>query len=256
MCTVVILRRPGHDWPVILAANRDEMTARPWLEPGRHWPDRPEVVAGLDKEAGGTWLGLNDHGVAAGVLNRVGSLGPASDKRSRGELVLEALDHAEAFEAATALSHLDPTSYRTFNLLVADQSQAFWLRNLGTEGPGWVEVFELPPGLSMLTARDRNDQSSPRINAHLPRFRAATPPEPETGDWHGWQDILASPMSVTSDDPLSAMTVVTNQGFGTVSSSLIALPTAPESLDAPLRVPVWLFAAGRPDQTEFTPVSL
>src|ERR1700685_676462 len=56
MCTLILLRRPGHDWPVIVGANRDEMKARPWRPPGRHWPDRPEVVAGLDELAGGSWL--------------------------------------------------------------------------------------------------------------------------------------------------------------------------------------------------------
>ena len=86
---MVILRRPGHRWPVLIGANRDEMIDRPWQPPGRHWPDRPDVVAGLDSLAGGSWLGINDWGVAAAVLNRHGSLGPASERRSRGELVLE-----------------------------------------------------------------------------------------------------------------------------------------------------------------------
>src|SRR5215472_12933777 len=108
MCTVVILRRPDHRWPVLIGANRDEMIDRPWRSPDRHWPDRPEVVAGLDVLAGGSWLGINDWGVAAAVLNRTGSLGPAPDRRSRGELVLEALDHADAVTAAEALSYLDP----------------------------------------------------------------------------------------------------------------------------------------------------
>src|SRR5689334_23299078 len=115
MCTVVIQRRPNHPWPVLIAANRDEMGDRPWRAPARHWPDRPDVVAGLDELAGGSWLGLNDAGVVAGILNREGTLGPAAGKRSRGELVLEALDHADAAEAARALSHLDPRAYRPFN---------------------------------------------------------------------------------------------------------------------------------------------
>ena len=90
------LRRPGTAWPLVLAANRDELASRPARPPARHWPDRAEVVAGLDVQAGGSWLGINDHGVVAGVLNRTGTLGPAAGKRSRGELVLEALDHADA----------------------------------------------------------------------------------------------------------------------------------------------------------------
>jgi len=72
VCTVVLLRRPTHAWPLILGANRDEMADRAWLPPARHWPDRRRVVAGLDRLAGGTWLGVNEFGVVATVLNRRG----------------------------------------------------------------------------------------------------------------------------------------------------------------------------------------
>src|SRR5207248_2606717 len=125
MCTLVILRRPNHDWPVIIGANRDEMIDRPAKPPGRHWADRAEVVAGLDLLAGGSWLGINDWGVAAAILNRHGSLGPADGLRSRGELVLEALDHADAAAAAAALSQLNTAAYRSFNLIVADNRDGY-----------------------------------------------------------------------------------------------------------------------------------
>nr|NIR96622.1 NRDE family protein [Gammaproteobacteria bacterium]NIT62340.1 NRDE family protein [Gammaproteobacteria bacterium]NIV19288.1 hypothetical protein [Gammaproteobacteria bacterium]NIY30920.1 hypothetical protein [Gammaproteobacteria bacterium] len=129
MCTLVILRRPDHAWPLIVAGNRDEMRDRSWAPPGRHWDDRPEVVAGLDRIARGSWLGVNDHGVVAVVMNREGSLGPAPGKRSRGELVLEALDHAEAVAGAQAMAELDPRAYRTFNLFIGDPLSAFWVRH-------------------------------------------------------------------------------------------------------------------------------
>ena len=128
MCTLVLLRRPDAAWPLVLAANRDELASRPARPPGRHWPDRPEVVAGLDAQAGGSWLGINDHGVLAGVLNRVGTLGPATGKRSRGELVLEALDHADAASAVAALADLDPDAYRPFNL-VPDEEELMRIRS-------------------------------------------------------------------------------------------------------------------------------
>ena len=178
MCTVVFLRRPGHAWPMVIAANRDEMADRPWRPPARHWPDRPEVVAGLDELAGGTWLGINDHGVVAGILNRPGTLGPAAGLRSRGELPLEALDHADADAAAAALRALDARAWRPFNMFVADNRDAFWIRSLGHQGDGRVAAHPLPPGLSMLTAHDLNDAESARIRHHLPRFRAAPPPDP------------------------------------------------------------------------------
>jgi hypothetical protein len=166
------------------------------------------------------------------------------------------VDHAEAAEAARALAHLDPAAYRSFNLLVTDTERAFWLRNLGEEGPGRVEVFELLPGLSMLTARDLNDETSPRISGYLPQFRAAAAPNPEAGDWQSWQEILTSRQGMPADDPFAAMTIVSDQGFGTVSSSLIALPAAPRTLEARPQAPVWLFAPGRPDQHGYEPVEV
>lgn len=252
MCTLAILRRPTHPWPVLIAANRDEMEHRPWRPPARHWPDRPEVVAGLDEEAGGSWLGLNDHGLVAGVLNRRHSLGPAPGVRSRGELVLEALDHADAVEAADALGALNAHAYRAFNLVVADNRDAYWVRSQGPDGPEHTEVFEIPEGLSMITAYDLNDTASPRIGANLARLDAAPVPNPDAGDWAGWIDVLASRQPAPVAEETRAMNIVTDFGFGTVSSALIALPDA----GRPEIRPVWLFAAGRPDEARFEPVAL
>src|SRR5258707_8561127 len=112
MCTLVILRRPEHDWPVIIGANRDEMIERPAKPPGRHWADRAEVVAGLDLLAGGSWLGINDWGVAAAILNRHGSLGPAARLRSRGGLVLGGPAPPHARAAPPPPAEFDPAPLR------------------------------------------------------------------------------------------------------------------------------------------------
>ncbi len=248
MCTVVVLFRPGHAWPLLLAANRDEMRDRPWQAPARHWPDRPDVVAGRDRLAGGTWLGLNDAGVVAGVLDRHHSLGPEAGYRSRGELPLEALDHARASDAADALSYLETASYRPFNLVIADNRGGFWLRS-GGHGMA-AEASPLPPGLSMITAFDVNDPASPRTRRYLPRFAAAEPPDPDAGRWGAWAGILASRLHDAGAGPGGAMNVGTDEGFGTVSSSLMALPAAGR---VGVR-PVWLFAAGPPDKVPYQPV--
>ncbi len=250
MCSVVILYRPGHAWPVVLAANRDEMANRPWLPPARHWPDRPNVMAGLDRLAGGSWLGLNDEGVVAGVMNRMNTLGPEPGRRSRGELVLEALDHADADAAAEALAALSPVAYRPFNMIIADIHHAFWLRSLGHR-ESWVEKRALPPGLSMITAYDRNDTASRRIRRFLPRFEAAAIPDPDAGDWAAWEALLASRDYEPSGGTSDAMAVVTDTGFETTSSSLIAVP-APST---PPRRPIWRFAAGRAGEQPFEPVA-
>ena len=49
MCTSIILFRKDHNWPLILATNRDEAFKRPSLSPGRHWKKHPYIIGGLDK---------------------------------------------------------------------------------------------------------------------------------------------------------------------------------------------------------------
>src|SRR3546814_7430756 len=103
----------------------------------------------------------------------------SSDLRSRGELVLEALDHADALAAAEALAELNPQAYRSFNMVVADNRDAYWLRNRGEPGTRVIEVAPVPVGLSMLTAYDLNDPASPRGARHRAAFEAAAIPDPE-----------------------------------------------------------------------------
>ena len=256
MCTVVVLRRPDSVWPLRMAANRDEMVSRRCRPPARHWSDRPHVVAGMDEVAGGTWLGINDDGVVAGVLNRLNTLGPLPGSRSRGELPLRALDHGTARLAVGSLGTLDANAYRPFNMIVADDRDAFWVRCRRIDEDGSdanvIETGEIPPGLSMITAYDLNDTSSPRIRRFLGRFEAAAEPEPMSGDWSDWEAILASRDHDAAAGPGGAMCVVTDYGFETVSSSLIALPAA----DRCIAGPIWLFSNGRPGESTYEPVPL
>ncbi|WP_029007045.1 NRDE family protein [Azospirillum halopraeferens] len=253
MCSVIILRRPDAPYPVVLGANRDEMADRPWKPPGRHWADRPNVVAGLDELAGGSWLGLNDEGVVAAVLNRTGTLGPLAGKRSRGELVLEALDHADAAEAAMALAGLDTRAYRPFNLLIADNRDAYVVMHRGDTPQHRPAVATLGEGLHMVTAVDPDDEADPRIRLYLPLFRAAVPPGPDatgTVDWGGWPALLGSRIW-EGDSARGAMDFLLPSGFGTSSGALIALP----SVDNPDPAPVWHFAAGRPHESPWRAVN-
>ncbi len=247
MCTVVMLRRPDHEWPLIIGANRDEMKDRPWRGPDRHWPDRPHIIAGIDLQGGGTWMGMNDDGLVACILNRVGTLGSHPDYRSRGELPLEVLDHAEAEEAANYMADLNPEAYRPFNMVIADYGTAWWMRNDGTT----IQVEEVPEGVSMISAHDLNDQqNSERQKLHLPRFLSAPSPEPEQDDWMAWQALLSSRKSLS--DSRGAMQIETDFGFETVSSSLLALPKPWQEK----RKPIWKFCTGKPADGEFRAVML
>lgn len=245
MCTVILLRRTGHAWPLLVAANRDERIDRAWDAPARWWPDRPGVTGGRDRSAGGTWMALGPAGVMAAVLNRPGSLGPAPGKRSRGELPLIAAEAPDAAAAADHLRQLPAAAWRPFNMVVADAGRAFFLRGLGT---GAIEALPLPEGVSMVTAHDPNDATSPRIRRHLPRFRATPPPEPDRGDWSQWEALLADDTTDPSEGAAATLNIPPLSGFGTVCSSLLALGTTGEA--------VWRFCAGRPAAGRFLPLDL
>ena len=199
--------------------------------------------------SGRTWLGINDHGVVAAILNRSGTLGPADGKRSRGELALDALDFADAREAAEAIGHLDAGAYRSFNLVIADNEDAFWIKGLGRGAP--IKA-PLPTGVSVLTAHDLNDTAaSPRARHYLPLFERKPIPNPETSDWAAWEALLASKdMAPGEFEPNAAIHVETDYGFGTVSSSLIALPNRNEEN----LKPHWRFARVWPEREAFTTV--
>ncbi len=204
------------------------------------------MVAGRDLASGGSWLGLNDQGVVAAVLNRRGSLGPAPGKRSRGELVLQALDAADAQSAAQRIRGIDPEAYRSFNLITADRWQAFWVRHAGD---GRLSVEPLPAGLHMITASELDDPSCPRIRHYLPLFRKAPSPRPGSGQWTSWQRLLAC-RARAGGDPRDAMCIVAAEDYGTVSASLLALPAQRE------KTAVWLYADGPPDAAPFLSMPL
>jgi hypothetical protein len=225
------------------------MMDRPSSPPARHWPDRPDIVAGKDELSHGSWLGMNDFGVVAAILNRTGSLGPADNKRSRGELVLEALDHADAQSAAQALADIDPTAYRSFNLVIADNRDGYWLA--ARNGAISIESHPIPEGYSIFTSQDRNEIRAPRIGTYLPRFEAAAIPDPAQNEWSQWENLLATRLADDQTRFDDTMCIVTEHGYGTVSSSLIALP-AP----APAARAHWRFANGRPDITPYEAVLL
>jgi hypothetical protein len=237
MCSLILSFMPIALWPVVIGANRDEMHAREWDAPGRYWPG---IIGGRDRLAGGTWFGINDHGVIAALLNRTGSLGPAPGKASRGDLPLIALAATTAAEAAGRIAVLDAAAYRSFNLLIADSKGGFVIRGLEAGAP---LIAPIDPGVTMITASDPNDLTNPRIARYLPQFAAATRPDPGHDDWSGWAALLAD----RSDPGETALNVAPRDGFGTVSSCLIGLGTD----DTAFR-----FAAGPPDTARFEPIDI
>lgn len=247
MCTLAIYFRSFADYPVVVAANRDEFVGRPALAPTT-LAETPHVVGGKDLKAGGTWLGLNQHGLVAGVLNR------RSDKvdpsaRSRGLLCLDALRCRTAQEAAALVGAQRGSDYNAFNLLVASRDEAFVAYNRA----GAIEIEPLAPGLHLLTNLDLNDFECPKISRAYRRFAELG----ENADFA--RDPLAMRQALgrlladhsTQLDPRSgrpnALCLHLDE-YGTRSSSLIFLGAAPEQVEH-------FFAPGPPCVAAYEPAA-
>ena len=117
MCTIVVARDAFGGQPLLIWANRDEMQDRPSVGPAV----REGVLAPRDLVAGGTWLGVNRHGLFVGITNRFAG-GVDRTRRSRGELVIAALQHGSAARAADAILGRAAADYNGFHLVMADTS--------------------------------------------------------------------------------------------------------------------------------------
>ena len=146
MCTLVAATGLWPRTPLVIAANRDEFPDRPSAPPGPYRAGPLRAFAPCDLRAGGTWLGVNEAGVFAGITNRFGAR-RGGGTRSRGLLVRDALGCTAAEEAAAAA--VDPGDYDGFHLLLADREGA-WLVHSDLET---VRRRRLTPGVHVVTER-------------------------------------------------------------------------------------------------------
>jgi uncharacterized protein with NRDE domain len=130
----------------MLAANRDEVYARPFSPP-RRWVARTPFWAPRDEEEGGTWLGVNDGGLVAAITNR-SRLPSEAGRASRGHLVVGALSAKSLREARAWLEEeLAARPRNPFQLFLGQGAEAF----LCSAGPEGVAFRPLAPGLHVLS---------------------------------------------------------------------------------------------------------
>jgi len=160
MCLIALFWRVVPEAPIIVGANREEFYSRGG-EPPAVRPGPVPWLAGLDPLAGGTWMGINPHGLVVAVTNRPRSQAPAQP-HSRGVLVRRLLQLPGAAEAAeVAVQELQHNPYNGCNLLCVDAKRA-----LVIQAADWLRLRPLPPGLHVLANGDLNDPADPRV-AHV-----------------------------------------------------------------------------------------
>jgi len=238
VCTLIIAVSMWARAPLVVAANRDEDLRRPADNPSLWDNDGVRVLAPVDVQAGGTWLGVNAFGVFAGLTNRfTGSPNPQA--RSRGKLVCDALRSASASDAADAVSLSPASLHNPFHLIVGDRTSAHLVWNDGRK----LSRHRLQPGLHVVTERSMDAAPSERLEL-LPKLvrpvAGAGLPTLDT-----WRRIL----SHRDDPPLEGINVLDRgRNYGTRSSTVVQLSDDPQSLG-------FFHAPGPPDETPYATLS-
>ena len=130
MCLVVFAWKTHPNYPLIVAANRDELHARPTQEM-HWWPDAPNLLAGRDLQAGGTWFAAGKNGRFATVTNYRETRGRSSAPRSRGELVRDFVNSTE--DPLSFATQLTGSLYGGFNLLASYNDEIVYWSNRGDD---------------------------------------------------------------------------------------------------------------------------
>jgi len=227
MCLIFVAWRAHPDYPLVVAANRDEFFARPAAEAG-WWQDCPSVFAGRDLEAGGTWLGLGRDGRFAGLTNFRDPQRNRDGTPSRGALVADFLRGRESTAEALARLQFEGPRYNAFNLLVSDGD------SLGIYESASGSARLLEPGLHALS-NHLLDTPWPKVTAgksRLARALRALPDDtplcellrddrpapdaelPRTGVSLAWERMLSSAFIRAPGYGTRCSTVVTRDRHG------------------------------------------
>jgi uncharacterized protein with NRDE domain len=212
LCLIVLAWRAREDLPFAVAANRDEWRDRP-TEPAHWWADHPQLFAGRDLRAGGTWMGITRGGRFAAVTNFRDPSDRRSTARSRGELVSQFLLSEETPEAYVSRLVPHASSYNAFNLLASDSTSLWYYgsrEGLAREVPPgihglsnhlldepWPKVMQ---GREAMARALRDADPRPALEAFL---GDATPADdallPDTGVGLAWERRLSPPLIVGAD---------------------------------------------------------
>jgi len=192
MCLLVVVFGLDPGAPLVVGANRDERLDRAATAVTVLRESAPRVLGGRDEEAGGTWLAVNEHGVAAGITNRPSPEGRDPAKRSRGELPLALAGHRNASHAVEDFaSRFGPRDFNPAWLLVGDRHALYALDMTGGAEVGdEVGVEELAPGIHIL---ENAPLGAPSVKVDLVRTLLG-----DAADRRG-EDLVAGVRSVLAD---------------------------------------------------------
>lgn len=128
MCLIFVAIQQHPEYKLIVAANRDEFYQRK-TSPAEFWTDHPNVVAGRDLEAGGTWMGMNRQGRISMLTNFRDPAHINPNAPSRGHLVSDFLVNPTGAEDYMSQVEAKAALYNGFNLILGTPDELFYFSN-------------------------------------------------------------------------------------------------------------------------------
>ena len=207
MCILFVAVNQHKDYPLIIAANRDEFFQRPTAE-SHFWPDSPNVLAGKDLEAGGTWMGINTQGHLASLTNIRAPQTINPNAISRGQLVSDYLHQYPSVEQYHQQLAADKQQYNGYNLLfgrwdnlsvynnhtnkLQQLSAGFYgLSNAELNSP-WPKINKGVKQLEQVCASNQQIDHEVLFNILLDKSQANDEQLPKTGVPIAWERQLSS----------------------------------------------------------------
>ncbi len=231
MCLIVFSYRQHPRFPLLVAANRDEHYGRPTAA-AHLWQDYPELLAGKDLEAGGTWLGITRSGRFAAITNHRNPPNTPEQPRSRGLLTLDFLRGSTSPAAYLEQLTASGGDYAGFNLLVGDSSELCCYSNIegavqrlspGTYGLSnalldtpWPKVERSKEALTALLAYDEPDLKQLQSTVSC-RDIESDNTLPDTGVGVEFERLLSPQFIVSADYGTRATTCLKVDGDGTIA---------------------------------------
>lgn len=225
MCLILFSYKIHPEYPLILAANRDEYYKRP-TAPLDYWATHPNVLAGRDLKANGTWLGITTTGRIAAITNYRERGDPIEKAPSRGDLIRNYLTaNSVPWQYLKKIRKIGQ-AYNGFNLIAGDADGLFYTSNRADQ------IHKLRPGLHGIsnhllnTSWPKVKNGKARLQGQLngnekmdpenifkilaDRSMPADDELPDTGVGLEWERIL-SPLFISSPN------------YGTRSSSIVLI---------------------------------
>ncbi len=211
MCLILLAWQAHIDFPLIVAANRDELHARPTAA-AHIWPDTdPLLLAGKDLQAGGSWMGITRNARFAAVTNYRENPAVRSEL-SRGQLITDFLTGRQSARQYAQRIHADGERYAGFNLLVGDIHQLLHVSNRSDS------VTAIKPGVHGLSNATLNTPW-PKVKTGKSQLRQILDGPP---DHQQLQNLLSNQQ--IADDELLPSTGVSIEVERLLSARKIVMP--------------------------------